>query len=354
MRGAALVLSGGGARAAYQAGAVAALAEQAPDLQFEIVSGVSAGAIGALFFAAHPGPLGAAARALDGIWRGITTERVLRMQRPRLTGPGAHGLFDMSPLRDVLGATIDLAGIDANLRAGRLRAAALSATSLTSGETVTFVETREAMVPWNRVHRRAVLTRLTFDHVLASAAIPLVFPAVRVGGDWFGDGGVRQTAPLAPAVHLGARGVVAIAAGVSDPAPSPAAGYPGAAQVLGILFNAIFLDNLEADAERLARVNRLLTALPPGAAAPEALRPIALLVLKPSRDLGVMARDFHARHALAVRIALRALGARREGAAEFLSYMFFEPAYTGAVADLGYEDTRRRRADVDAFLAQLA
>src|SRR6266704_3162688 len=263
--GLALVLAGGGARAAYEVGVLSAIAERAPGLEFPIVTGVSAGAINAVYLAAHAETLSVALGALRDHWRHLVVDRVYRI-RPwhlgralfrgvvgTLLGAGGEGavvrgLMDMSPLRDFLAARFDFGGIDAKIAAGRLRAVALSATSYASGETATFVHGAPDVPTWRRALRYAVRTRLTLDHVLASAALPILFPAVRLGDAFYGDGSVRQTAPLAPAIHLGAAALLVITQR-ADPgvrAVVPRLGdYPTLAEVGGLLLHSIFLDALE-------------------------------------------------------------------------------------------------------------
>ena len=369
----ALVLAGGGARAAYEVGVLAAIAERAPGLEFPIVTGVSAGAINAGYLAAHPGPLAAAAGALRAQWSRLVVERVFRIRPGSLTralllgaahtalGRGGsaaavHGLVDMSPLREFLGANIDFAQLAANIAARRLDAVGLSATSYATGETVTFVHGPPGVPTWRRALRHAVATPLTLDHIMASAALPILFPAVRIGDAFYGDGSVRQTAPLAPAIHLGARAIVAVTQR-SDPershspipAPAPRE-YPALAELIGLLLHAIFLDALEADAERLERVNRLVTALPE-AQRPDGLRPVRLLMLRPSRDLGVLAAGCGVQLPPLVRWLVRGMGGQRATAVDFLSYLMFDPAYTNALIELGYGDVRAQWPLIERFLA---
>lgn len=367
----ALVLSGGGARTAYQVGVLAAIAERVPEVAFPILTGVSAGAINTIFLAAYCGSFSAAARALLKEWDRLTVDRVycvrpvnivrslltwsVRTWLGRRSTPAAlHGLMDMQPLARFLAGCVDLAGIDDNLAAGRLRAVALSATSLTASRTVTFVHGAPDIPTWERAQRVAVRCRLTLDHVLASAAIPILFPAVQLDGEFFGDGSVRQTAPLAPAIHLGARRVLAI--GIAPkPTPAralpPAGAYPSAAEVMGLLLHSIFLDALEADAERIERVNRLVAALPPERPAPDGLRPVELLLLRPSRDLAALAAGHSSRLPRTMRWVYRAMGGQREGALDFLSYLLFDPAYTSQLIELGYGDVRAQWPTIEAFLA---
>src|SRR5437763_7154541 len=370
----ALVLAGGGARAAYEVGVLAAIAARAPGLEFPIVTGVSAGAINAVYLAAHPGPLATAVAALRAQWSRLVVERVYRIRAGRLArglllgtahtalGRGGaaaavHGLVDMSPLREFLGANIDFTQLAANIAARRLRAAALSTTSYATGETVTFVHGPPDVPTWRRALRYAVATQLTLDHVMASAALPILFPAVRLGDAFYGDGSVRQTAPLAPAIHLGARAILVVTHR-SEPelaaSPVPTLGdYPTLAEVIGLLLHAIFLDALEADAERIERINRTLARVPAGAA-PEGLRPVSLLMLRPSRDLGALAAGSGAKLPPAVRWVVRRMGGHRTTAVDFLSYLLFDPAYTTALIELGYADGRAEWPRIEQFLAAVA
>ena len=371
----ALVLAGGGARAAYEVGVLAAIAARAPGLEFPIVTGVSAGAINAVYLAAHPGPLATAVAALRAQWSRLVVERVYRIRAGRLArglllgtahtalGRGGaaaavHGLVDMSPLREFLGANIDFTQLAANVAARRLRAVALSTTSYATGETVTFVHGPPDVPTWRRALRYAVATQLTLDHVMASAALPILFPAVRIGDAFYGDGSVRQTAPLAPAIHLGARAIVVVTQRndpqeLHPPAPGPgrpaAPTYPALAEVIGLLLHAIFLDALEADAERLERVNRVVTALPE-AQRPDGLRPVRLLMLRPSRDLGALAAGCGVTLPPLVRWLVRGMGGQRATAVDFLSYLLFDPAYTNALIELGYDDVRAQWPRIERFL----
>lgn len=369
----ALVLGGGGAHAAYQVGVLAAIVERVPDLEFPILTGVSAGAINTAYLAAHRGSFAAAVQALRGEWGRLTVERVYRIRPARLTLAGLrwlgamvlgrhggtaalHGLVDMEPLRRFLAHHLDFGGIDANIAAGRLRAVALSATSYASGQTVTFVHGVEGVPMWRRALRYSVTARLTLDHVMASAAVPILFPAVRVGDEFYGDGSVRQTAPLAPAIHLGARALLLITTmrpGAAPAAPlrrPPPPEYPSVAEVMTLLLHAVFLDAPEADAERLERINQLLTACPAGAAESGGVHPVRLLVLRPSRDIGALAAAQGSRLPRPVRWMVGGLGGHRPGAADFLSYLLFEPPYTRALIELGYADAQTEWSRIERFL----
>jgi NTE family protein len=369
----ALVLPGGGARAAYQVGVLAALAERLPDLEFPILTGVSAGAINTIYLAAHPGPFGRAVAGLEVAWRRLTTEQVFRV-RPgslvgaaarwflasllgRRTGPTpARGILDTQPLREFLEATIDVRGIQANIDAGRLRTAALSATAIDSNRSVTFVQGRGDEPAWEGLQHAGLRTPLGLEHVMASAAIPILFPAVPLVGEFFCDGSVGQGAPLAPAIRLGARAlfVIGLKTRARDTSlVAPTRRYPSVAEVSGLLLDTIFQDQLEADADQLSRINALLGALPADTPAPESLRPVDLLLLRPRRDLATLSRGLSMSLPKEVRRIVDSMGGRREGAAEFLSYLLFEPEYTSRLAELGYEDLGAQWPDIEQFFEKL-
>ncbi len=366
----ALVLSGGGARAAYQVGALNAIAERFPNLALPILSGVSAGAINTVFLSAHQGTFAQAAADLRKEWGRLTPDRVFAI-RPIHIGravarwfvnmlftrerphPSLRGLMDPSPLRGFLAACMDVAGIQRNIDTGRLRAGAVSATCYSTGQTVTFVQGASDVTLWERQMRVAVRTQITVHHLSASTAIPIIFPAVKIGRAYYGDGSVRLTAPLAPAIHLGAHKILAIAMRAMPPSPGCEPGaesYPVAAEVFGMLLHSIFLDSLDADAERLERMNALLAALPMGATPPEGMRHIDLMLLRPSRDLGQLARDHSLDLPRTVQFVVSSLGGGRERSPDFMSYLMFEPNYTGTLMELGYDDTVRRMSEVEAFL----
>lgn len=366
----ALVLSGGGARAAYQAGVVSAIAELCPGLSFPIITGVSAGAINAAYLAASAGPLPEAARALRRGWEGLTADRVYRL-RPtglvfstarRLLGalcgrnPGPAqlpGLCDLDPLRKYLGGAVRFRGIAENITAGRLRALALSATSY-SAATRTFVHGIPDIPMWERAERLSVRTSITVDHVLASAAIPLISPAIWLDGAFYGDGSVRQTAPLAPAIHLGASRILVIGTRhrPSATAPGPTRPrHPTVAEGMGLLFDAVFLDALDADAERLTRINDLIASIPCGIPVPHGFRPVRFLHLKPSRELSTFVTGQNPRLPWAMRLAVRAMGGEAVGSRVLLSYLLFDPSFTGKLMELGYEDAKAQESSIEQFVA---
>ena len=359
----ALVLEGGGARAAWQVGALRGLAHELPDLQPTIQVGVSAGAINAAFLANQEGTLAAAVQGLSRLWGGLDTSgvfathptglvsRLLRVGLRLALGlesPGEPilGMVDTKPLRRTLerglmGNAEAFEGLRRNLESGRLRALALLTTRYATGQTVCFFE-GQGVTSWDRPQRLGKRARLGVEHVLASAALPLFFPPVEVAGDWYGDGGVRLVAPLAPAVHLGAERILALStryARTAEEAAAPrASGPPSPALIAGNLFNAVFLDSLDQDAAHLERINRLLAAAPQDEV--EGLRPVALAMLRPSEDLGLLAARFEPELPWMFRRLLRNLGTGGEDSQDLLSTVLFEPGYLHALLELGERDGR--------------
>lgn len=364
----ALVLSGGGARASYQVGVLAAIAERWPELRVPVLTGVSAGAINAVSLAANRGSFREAVGGLRAAWLRITPGHVYRVKTRAVAGRAArlavdfilgkttdagilHGLMDMGPLRTLLGGMIDFAGIDANLDAGRLRAVALTTTSYATGQTVTFIHGEPHVTIWERAQRTAAHAKLTLQHVMASSAIPLIFPAVEIAERFYGDGSVRQTTPLSPAIHLGADRllVIGMRPGWASNPPPTHSGYPTTAQIMALLFDSVFLDALDADAERLELVNRLLSGAPtPQASVP--LRQVKLLMLRPSRGLGDLAAGLTPRLPGPLNRIVKSIGGSGQAARDFLSYLLFDPAYTGLAMELGHDDARADSERIERFL----
>lgn len=369
----ALVMSGGGARAAYQVGVLRALARNFPDLAPPIVTGVSAGAINAAWLASRTGAFRLAVDGLVDLWAGLRSRDVFEVDLAHLaasfgrwglrlaTGgshamPSPRGMLDTAPLDALLRARLPnrdgrLIGVEAAVAQGRIDAVGITTSDYVSGGSVTWVEGRE-VTPWRRPHRRSAEGPLTIDHVRASAALPLLFPAVRLGSGWHGDGGIRLTAPLSPALHLGARRIVAISTRYR-PAPGEAPrpmvhGYPPPAQVIGALTNAVFLDMFDFDAANLARITRLLTHVPP--AQRQGMVPVGAMVLRPSMDLGRLAAAAEVAMPRALRFFTRGFGTRDTESPDSLSLLLFEPAYLGRLLDLGDADTERRIEEIGRFL----
>ena len=368
----AIVLPGGGARAAYQVGFLRWVAEHVPDAHFPIVTGVSAGAINAAFLAAHRGPQMAAVNRLHEIWSHLTAERVFRTDGPSLGGlvarwgvrllagggrlaPAVRGLVDTSPLRETLAGAFGMrggaiGGVAENIDAGRLWALALLTSHYGTGRSVVWTQGRD-LREWERADRRSRNTALTLDHVLASSALPLFFPAVRLADGWHGDGGIRLTAPFSPALHLGASRVLAIstryvAAGAADDAGTER--HPPPMQIAGQLLNAVFLDDLDRDARELERINRLLRDVAPEKR--RGLRPIELLVIRPSVDISRLAAEYEPRLPRVFRHLVRGLGSREVRTPDMLSLLTFEPDYVARLMALGESDAAARAAEIRALL----
>ncbi|MBE7449965.1 MAG: hypothetical protein HS111_14010 [Kofleriaceae bacterium] len=239
-----------------------------------------------------------------------------------------------------------MAHVRDHVASGRLRGLAVTATSDQSGQAISFFDGHPAIEPWTRAGRVGQRARLSVEHVLASAAIPVLFPPVTVGGAALGDGCIRPTAPLSPAIHLGAERIVAIgiqAAG--EPPAHDRAARPTPAEIGGVLLNAVFLDSLEADAERHLRINSTLAAMAPAQRAAQALREIPLLVLRPSVDLGQLAVEQYRELPVALRYLLRGIGADGQRGWDLVSYLAFEPVYVQRLVELGYRGTCARRDD---------
>ena len=378
-----LVLTGGGARAAYQVGAMRALCEilGPGPLPFDIVAGISAGAINGVALATGAEDFPGATERLRATWSKLTPDRVYRTGALKLASIGSRWirdltsggllggnsinyLLDPAPLRRLIETEIPIGRMRRHLRAGRLRGVAVSATNYHTGSGVTFFEGAVDIEPWTRSTRIGVRSRVTVDHVMASAAIPVFFPPVAIQGSYFGDGCVRMYYPMSPAIHLGAERIVAISQRyLRPPAESDAregrgngngSGRPRMpmSEIAGVLLNAVVLDTLDSDLERLNRINRTLQLVPRNRLENGELdvRPLPALVLRPSQDLGKLAADEYHRFPSMLRYLLGGIGAAGHAGEDLLSYLAFEPIYVRRVMDLGYADTIARRDEIAEFL----
>ena len=380
--GTALVLTGGGARAAYQAGVLRGMARAAPSFRPDVVTGVSAGALnGALLASLVEAGFGPATEGLADVWSGLEADDVYRLDRPTVAGalarfvrrpdevapPAEGGFLDTSPLQAFAERHLGpvgqpMAAVGRAVAGGHVRALAVTTTSYTTGESVTWVQdgggAGRPPASWDRPMRRAVRTALRPEHVLASAALPFFFPAVAIGDGalghaWYGDGGVRLTAPIGPALKLGADKVVVVATRAGPTRAEAAApkveAYPPPTRILGVLLNAVFLDVVDCDAQTLRRLNALLAATPRSEWG--AFRPVDLLVLRPSQDLGRLAAGFEPRLPPSMRLVMNGLSAGDASSPDWLSMLLFDPDYVARLVAMGEADAAAQAEKIAAFLA---
>ncbi len=369
---AALVLSGGGARAAYQVGVLAGIREILPEPRnnpFPIICGTSAGAVNAATLATFAENFGLGVRFLYEVWRHFHAADIYRADALGVTASGARWLsalmsgwlirqnprclLDNAPLKRLLERVIDFARIDRAIAGGALYAVSVTASGYSSGESVTFFQAAQGVQAWQRTQRFSVPVKLGVDHLLASSAIPFVFPAVKIHREYFGDGSMRQVAPISPAIHLGADRILVIGAGRGlQPGRNPGDSYPSFAQIAGHALSSIFLDTLTLDLERLERINRTIDLIPPEMRRLQGmeLRPIRTLVIAPTQRLEDLAAQHVGTLPRPVRLLLGGIGAMRRSGANLASYLLFEQPYTEALIDLGYKDTMARRDEVLGFL----
>jgi len=368
-----LVLPGGGARAAYQVGVLHGIAELLPEhspTPFPIVAGTSAGAINAAMVACHAQDFRAGIAELERLWRSIKSEQVFRtgpltalrtglrwmlaIMFGKLRGNKPMTLLDNAPLRDLLATNIDFLKLRRAIEADALCALAITAAGYTSARSISFFDGRADLETWQRSRRNGEAVAMNVDHIMASLALPMIFPAVRIGLEYFGDGSLRQLAPLSPALHLGAEKLLIIAPRREDPNKLPDPGgsvpYPSLGQVGGYLLDTLFMDSIYADHERLQRINHTVARLhqPPDSDQP--LRIVDTLIITPSEDI----RDIAQRHAdefpMSMRALLKRMGGVNRSSSQLLSYLLFEPGYCGELIDLGMRDAAAHTEVIRKFL----
>lgn len=369
----ALILSGGGARAAYQVGVLRAISEAFPPgchNPFDIICGTSAGGLNAAGLATHAGCLSDGVAMLETVWGEFRTDQVYRtdwggvlaragrwlwtMAFGRLRRDLPVSLLDNSPLRGLLDAHLSMDKVQEAIDRGLLDALCITASGYSSGESVSFFQGAPHLDSWKRARRVGMRTAITIDHLLASAAIPLLFPAVKVNREYFGDGALRQLAPLSPALHLGAEKVLVIGVGgqADTAAREKSLSYPSIAQIVSHIMSSSFVDSLEADIERLTRVNKTVGLIPEDVRRQHStLREVDVLVISPPAQVLDMVAMRHAdRLPKSIRMFVRGSGATQRSGSGVLSYLLFEAAYCQDLMALGYHDGMARRDDIRRFL----
>lgn len=361
-----LVLPGGGARGAFQVGVLKALAEKMPpgsSNPFPVISGTSAGAINSVVLASKARRFRVAVAELERVWGNFHSNQVFRTDSLTMLKSSMHwlssivlggyivgtpkSLLDNSPLRAELSRNIRFPRIQDAIDNGFLEAVAVTAAGYGSARSTTFFQGTESCRSWSRTRRAGVRHVLNLDHLMASIAVPMIFPPVSIGGEYFGDGAMRQATPLSPAIHLGADRLLVI--GIRDeaalPMPSPEVQqpYPSFANIAGYMLDTLFMDGLYSDLERMTRINQLIDAVEPkqrsGALAK--MRPIDTMVVLPSKDLRLIAEKHHKEMPLAIRSLLRGIRGRSAKETRLLSFLLFEREYTQELIELGYSDAMK-------------
>ncbi|MBV8045633.1 MAG: patatin-like phospholipase family protein [Paludibacterium sp.] len=365
-----LVLAGGGARAAYQAGVMLAISHILPDARtnpFPVISGTSAGAINATGLACAAHDFRLAAGQLAQLWRQIRIEDVYQADMLYFLKTFLHfgvsiasagrlwsnpkSFLDNAPLREYLGRVVAFDGIDHAIASGSLRALALTASCFNSGQSVTFFDGAPEVQAWTRQMRVGVREKIGIDHLMASSALPLIFPATRVGDRYFCDGAVRQMAPLSPALHLGAQKLFVVGLAGNKSATRDG-GYPSPAQVFGHLLNSIFADSMASDMERLIRVNHTVSLLSGHSdlASQTPLQRVEVFLINPSASLEDIARKHVHLFPPVLRFLLHGTGATRRRGLSLATYLLFEPGYCRELIALGYRDVLKQKEAILNFL----
>ena len=369
-----LVLSGGGARAAYKVGVLRAISEMLPadaPSPFQIVCGTSAGAINATVLAANASNFRQGVRQLMTVWKNFHVDQIYRADpvgafrnsgkwvlSTLIGGLGREtpvALLDNSPLARLIATRLDYPAIQRSIDDGNLGAFSITCSGYTSGESVTFFQSAPGIESWRRARRIGIPSKIGPEHLLASSALPLIFPAVHINREYFGDGSMRQIAPVSPALHLGADRLFVIGVGrqlQSQQERVKTDAYPSLAQIAGHCLNSIFLDSLEVDLERLQRINRTLSVMPPEARAKNnlPLHEVDFRVISPSVALEKIAIDHVHTLPRTIRSLLFTLGALKTSGANLVSYLLFEKEFCRELIKLGYDDTMKQRDELMGFL----
>ncbi|MGH1426581.1 MAG: patatin-like phospholipase family protein [Arenicella sp.] len=366
-----LLLSGGGARAAYQVGVLKAISElcpNQPDNPFHIIAGTSAGSINAVALAAHEGDFQEAVDRIHNVWSNFELNhvfksdarclfgRILRWFGSRILPFGLGGItppsmLDNTPLRELLDKHIDFDGITRQIEAKKLGALSLNTSSYTSGESITFFESGHKIDEWQRAYRAGLEQKISLDMLMASSSIPVLFPPVKINGEYYGDGSMRQTSPLSSLVHLQAKKIFIIGVRKRDVdghvIMTETAAYPSMARIAGFVMDTLFLNSLDADLERLRRINEISEKIP---AKHRKYNRIEHFIVSPSEDLSEIAEELFDTLPITFRWALKLLGINKGGSRKFVSYLMFNKAFCKRLIDLGYKDAMVRQSEIMEFL----
>jgi NTE family protein len=369
-----LILPGAGARGAYQVGVLKAIAGLLPKYArnpFAVISGISAGAINAAVVASHAAVFGRGVAELERVWANFEASQVYRTDNRAMLRASLHwfaavvtgglgvrnpkALLDNTPLRELLRRNIQFDRIQRAIDSGHLDALAVTASGYTSAKSVTWYQGVETLKPWARVRRIGRAERITLDHLMASSAVPFVFPPTRLGKEYFGDGAMRLRVPLSSAIHLGADRLLVI--GVRDERPDQeptnrVTEEPTLGHIAGYVLDTLFMDGLYSDLERISRINTILEQIPEKSLRGPLshLRVIETLIIVPKEDL----REVASRHVeelpKAIRLLLGGLGAMNRGGSQLISYLLFESGYTRELIEMGYRDAMEMEEDLRAFI----
>ena len=370
----ALILTGGGARAAYQVGVLKAISEFLPRRAhnpFSVICGTSAGAFNAVTLAINAQRFRSGVQYLETVWKNFKVHDVYRSDPIGVFLNSARwfiglimstfgsnklncvSLLDNTPLVKMLEQALPEGKVQENIDAGYLHALNITASGYGSGQSVNFYQSAAGILPWTRARRMGISTQIEAKHLLASSAIPFIFPAVRINREFFGDGSMRQIAPISPALRLGASRVLIIGTGRQEEIPvnrEQIDDYPSLARIAGHSLDSIFLDSLEVDVERLQRINHTVGLLPEEVQQHTSLRKIEVLVITPSQPIEKIAGRYAKQLPWAIRFLLRGVGAMRRSGANLVSYLLFDKDFCRALIDLGYQDAMSKKQEILAFL----
>ena len=367
-----LVLPGGGARAAYQVGVLKAISELIPDSNpFSIISGTSAGAINANLLASRSQSLKEAVEVLSGVWCNFKTNKVYRTETTVMLksifqwlltvssggvlAKNPKSLLDNSPLRQLLEDTINLEGIKNNIDKGNLDAFAITAASYSSKKSVTFFQSEEDDIDWERFLRVGVKTDILIDHLMASIALPLIFPAVKINNEYFGDGAMRQATPLSPAIRLGAEKLLIITTDSKSPNNQLTDNqiYPSIGEVGGYMLDALFTGGLLSDLERLDRINQIIENSGNNSVqtSNKKMKHLDYCVISPSKDIKKIAKEHYKDVPYSIKLLMKGLGLKNREESELLSFLLFESSFTSSLIQLGFEDGMTNQSEIKAIVA---